>query len=120
MYLKASYISCLILAPEFGPKLNQSIANGHEQTSTCQHDFARHEDQQDDSGLHHPVDESREQFRFITERQSIHFDKNLNQKKSNKPAELAVGKDHTFEANRKFDIHTADNVLNPEVQKFHL
>ena len=71
--VKASYISCLILAPAIGPKSNQSIADEHEQASTCQHDFARHEDQQDDSGLHHPVDESGEQFGFITERQSVHF-----------------------------------------------
>lgn len=63
---------------------------------TSQNDLAAHEDQQNDLGLHHAVDETREEFGLIR-RESV----------------MARGK--ALQANGELDVAGANNVLNLEV-----
>lgn len=61
-----------------------------------QDDLAGHEDQEYNLGLHHAVDETREQFRFVR-------------------AEHVVTACKAFQTDRELDVARADNVLNLEV-----
>jgi len=63
---------------------------------TSQDDLAADEDEQDDLGLHHAVDETREELRLVG-RESV----------------MARGK--TLQANGELDVAGADNVLDLEV-----
>ena len=63
---------------------------------TGQDDLARHEDEQDDLGLHHTVDETREEFRLVG-RESV------------------MARSKTLQANGELDVARANNVLDLEV-----
>lgn len=63
---------------------------------TCEHNLATHEDQEDDLGLDHAVNETREQFRFVG-------------------AEVVVARSQTLETDGKLDITGTDNILDLEV-----
>lgn len=63
-----------------------------------QDDLARHEDEQDNLGLDHAVDETREQFRLVG-------------------AEIVMLRRKSFQANGELDVAGADNVLDLEVRK---
>lgn len=76
----------------------ESLINLFADFSAGQDDFARHEDQQDNLGLHHTVNKTRKQFRLIG-RESM----------------MTGGK--TFETDGKLDVARSDNVLNLEVRE---
>ena len=63
---------------------------------TSKDDLARHEDQEDNSRLHHTVDETREQLRLVG-RESV------------------MARCKTLETNGEANVAGADNVLNLEV-----
>jgi hypothetical protein len=63
---------------------------------TSQDDLAGHEDQKDDLGTHHTIDETREQFRLVG-------------------AEVVMAGGETFETDGELDVDRADNVLDLEV-----
>ena len=63
---------------------------------TSEDDLARHEDEQNDLGLHHAVDETGEEFRLVG-RESV------------------MARCKTLETNREANVAGADNVLNLEV-----
>jgi ElaB/YqjD/DUF883 family membrane-anchored ribosome-binding protein len=63
---------------------------------TSKDDLARYEDQEDNSRLHHTVDETREQLRLVG-RESV------------------MARCKTLETNREANVAGADNVLNLEV-----
>ncbi len=64
-----------------------------------QDNLATDEDQKNNLGLDHTVDQTREELRFIG-------------------AEIVVAGGQPFEANREFDIAATDNVLDLEVGEF--
>jgi len=64
-----------------------------------QDDFAGHEDQQDNLGLHHPVDQTREELWLVR-------------------AEHMMTARKAFETDGKFDVARSDNVLDLEVGEF--
>lgn len=63
---------------------------------TSKDDLAAHEDQQNDLGLHHAVDKTREELRFVG-RESV----------------MARGK--TLQTNGELDVAGAHDVLNLEI-----
>lgn len=64
-----------------------------------QDDFTGHEDQEDDLGLHHPVDQTRKKLWFVR-------------------AEHVMTARQTFETNGKFDVARSDDILDLEVGEF--
>ena len=65
---------------------------------TSQDNLARDEDEEDDLGLDHTVDQTREQFRLVR-------------------AEIVMARSKTFQADRELDVAGADNVLDLEVRE---
>ena len=63
---------------------------------TREHDLAGDEDEQDDLRLHHPVDQTREEFRLVR-------------------AEHVMATGQPFEPDRELDVAGADDVLDLEV-----
>ena len=63
---------------------------------TGQDDLARHEDEQDDLGLHHAVDETGEELRLVG-RESV------------------MARCKTLQTNGELDVARADNVLDFEI-----
>lgn len=61
-----------------------------------QDDLSRHEDQEHDLGLHHAVDQTREEFRLVR-------------------AEVVVARGQTLQTDGELDVAGADNVLDLEV-----
>jgi hypothetical protein len=64
-----------------------------------QDNFAADEDKKNNLWLHHAIDETREQLRFVR-------------------AEVVMFTSKTLKANRKFDVARAHNILNLEVGEF--
>lgn len=67
--------------------------------SASQDDFSTDEDQEYDLRLHHAIDKTGEQFRFVR-------------------AEVVVATCQTLQADRELDVARADDVLNLEVREF--
>jgi hypothetical protein len=65
---------------------------------TCQDNLATDEDQQDDLGLHHTVDETGEQFGFVR-------------------TEIVVATSQTLQTNGELDVTRADDVLDLEIRE---
>lgn len=63
-----------------------------------EHDFAGDEDEQDNLGLHHAVDETGEEFGLVG-------------------AEHVMPAGQAFETDGEFDVARADNVLNLEIRE---
>lgn len=68
---------------------------------TSQDDLATDEDQEDDLGLHHTVDETGEEFRLIG-------------------AEVVVARSQTLQTDGELDVARADNVLDLEVRELRV
>lgn len=66
---------------------------------TGENDFAADKDQENDLGLDHAVDETREQLRFVG-------------------AEVVMTRGKTLEADGELDIARADDILDLEVGEF--
>lgn len=65
---------------------------------TSQDNLATDKDQENDLGLDHSVDETREQLRLIR-------------------AEIVMARSQTFKTDGELDVARADNVLNLEIRK---
>lgn len=65
---------------------------------TCQDNLATDKDQQNDLGLHHTVDETREQFRFVR-------------------TEIVVATGQALQTDGELDVARTDNVLDLEIRE---
>lgn len=66
--------------------------------SSSQDDFATDEDQKDDLGLHHAVDKTGEEFRFVR-------------------AEVVMATRETLKTDGELDVAGSDNVLDLEIRE---
>ena len=88
--------SLLLEVLEDGVDVVESLIDFLPHLGSGQHNLPRDEDEEDNAGLHHAVDETGEELGFVG-------------------AELAVREDQALEADGELDVAGTDHVLNLEV-----